>query len=290
MEELLHEWTAHQVRAWGRHGIRFGYAGAGAWNGDDLASVLQRSAAYCTTTLIDPCDLNCHPAVLTNVRETLPEDFRCVVAAESDVTTYRFPHRHPDREKRGQVNARFLDPEAFREETLPRFRAFLRSGDIVLLRFAPIFPGEGLALSSLLSMLRKFCGALSDGYHYAFEFTTQRYLLPDYFACLAEYRVAHVLRDLGPGWSILDQALLPGAFPAGYAVLRCGPDIRALSNGLGLGVIEAVRRSIDTGISLYAHVEVPPAGESAAELFFSDLLDMMNPDLAKLSPIRRKAA
>jgi hypothetical protein len=66
--------------------------------------------------------------------------------------------------------------------------------------------------------------------------------------------------------------------------------MRALSDGLGLGVIEAVRRCVDAGTGLYAHVEVASAGEDAAEVFFTSLLDMMNPDLARFSPIRQRAA
>jgi hypothetical protein len=290
MGEPLHEWTAQQIRAWGRHEIHFGYSHEAVGGADGIAAVLQRHAACCTTALIDGDDLRRHPAVAVRMRETLPRDFRWVLAVENDVTTYRFSHCHGDRDRRGQLSALFLDPEAFGRDTVPVLRDVLSPGDLVLLRFPPVFPGEELTVSSLVSGLGRFCAVLPGEYRYGIELNTPRYFLPEYFACLQEHHLAHVLHDLGPGWSILDQALLPGVFSVGHALLRCSAGVRVLSDGLGLGVREAVRRCLDANISLYAHIETSHGEEELAEGFFSGLMEMMNPDLAKLSPIRRKAA
>jgi hypothetical protein len=280
MGEMHHEWTAHQVRAWGRHGIHVGWS-CGIPGGPECG----------TTALIDFDDLRRrHPSVIAGMRETLPQDFRYVVAVESDVTTYRFSHRHRDRDKRGQVSLRFLEVEEFLRDTVPLLRGFLRPVDIVLLRFAPIYPTEQLSGSTFLSRLGSFCAALPREYRYAVELNTACYLLPEYFACLREQHIAHVLHDLGPGWSILEQVLLPGVFAADYALLRCGADPHALSDSLGLGLLEAVRRCVDAKVALYAHIESSPGGEGRAEEFVSGLMEMMDPDLAKLSPMRRKAA
>jgi Protein of unknown function DUF72 len=280
MGEMHHEWTAHQVRAWGRHGIHVGWS-----------SGIPAGAECGKTALIDFDDLRRrHPSVMAGMREALPQDFRCVVAVESDVTTYRFSHRHYDRDKRGQRSLQFLEVEGFLQDTVPLLRGFLRPVDIVLFRFTPIYPTEQLSGFTFLSRLAGFCRALPREYRYAVELNTAHHLLPGYFDCLREQHVAHVLHDLGPGWSILEQVLLPGVFAADYALLRCGADPHALSGSLGLGLLEAVRRCVDAKIPLYAHIEASAGEEGRAEEFVSGFMEMMDPDLAKLSPLRRKAA
>lgn len=291
MGEMHREWTAHRVRIWGKHGFHFGYSDGLTAGCGGIASVLQRCAGCSGTALIDFDDLRrCHRPAMAEMRGILPPDVCCIVVVENGVTTYRFPYRHQERKERGQLSAHFLDADEVLGKILPVLREFLRPGDVLVFRFAPIAPGEGLPAAAFLSGLERLCAALPPGVRYAVDLNNPRYLLPDYFACLRQHRIAHMLRDHGRGWSILDQALLPWVFPAGYALLQCDDGFPFPSRDCAPGILELVRRCLEEKVTLYGHVEGTGGDGGGAEAFFSAFMEMLDPHLANLSPIRQKAA
>jgi hypothetical protein len=99
-----------------------------------------------------------------------------------------------------------------------------------------------------------------------------------------------MLRDLGPGWSILDQALLPWVFPAGYALFQYDDGFPFSPCDFTPGILELVRRCLEEKITLYGHVRGRGGDGGGAETLFSVLMEMLDPHLASLSPIRRRAA
>jgi len=277
MGDLQHGWPLHHVRAWGRHGIHFGLAGR------TPASFL--NAPFWKTAL---CTLDDLHAGQVGRWEALPEDLRFVVAVEHASTCYRFPHRHPDREKRGQLNARFLDAGAFREEIAPALAQLGSRLHALLLRFPAVYPTEQLSGPEFIGRLGEFLDALPTAYRYAVELHTPRFLLPGYRECLRERDVAHALHVLPGEASLLEQVLVPGILTSGFSLLRVGAEAGTPDSALGL--VELIRRCVEAKTMLHVHLDGVGEGEERDMRFLSAVMAMLDPDLSRLSPIRKKAA
>ena len=269
-------WPLHHVRAWGRHGIHFGLAGR------TPASFL--NTPFWRTALCALDDVGQHPA---QYWESFPEEFRFVIAVEHASTLYRFPHRHPEKEKRGQLSARVLDAAAFREEIAPALAPLKARIRAVLLRFPAVYPTEQLSGPEFIRRLGEFLDALPAEHRYAVELHTPRFLVPEYRECLRVRCVAHAVHPLAGQSSLLEQALAPGVLTSDLSLLRLAADPKALAGEAGLGMIELIRRCVDAAIPLHVHIE---AQQKEEDQILSAVMEMLNQDLSRLSPIRKKAA
>lgn len=200
----------------------------------------------------------------------------------SDALTYRFPHSHPDPMKRGRRNEHFLDPALLQNES-----GFLPASatGIVLLPMSHVYRTEGLNVEQLLCRLDRFLAALPAGRRYAFGVHNGEYLLPAYFDCLRTHAVAHVFTVDPALPGLLEQALLPYAFAAEASVVLTAP---ALEAEWQLGMMEIIRRSVDARKELYVHLQ--PFERHRLMPSLAVLMERMSKDLAKLSPIKEKAA
>ncbi len=254
--ESLECLVAH-VRAWVRHGIHFHWASAGRTP--------------------DP--------VLLRLEEEMPPALVTVV--EAGVTTYRFAHRHPDRSLRGQCSREFLDPAALERILDPVLRISNPAGCIALLRFAPVYPTEEISAEMFLGKLVPFLDRLPSGCRYAVELHTPAYLLPQYLVSLRERNIAHVLHETPPAPALIDQVLTPGIFTADFSLLRITADLQGLAGETGVALREAIARCIDDKTELRIGIDVPDIRFAQC---LSAMMMLLNPDLARLSPIRRRAA
>jgi len=255
--ESLESLVAH-VRAWARHGIHFH---------------------------LEPVRRTPDPVLLR-----LKEEVGPVVVVENGATTYRFSHRHPDRSLQGQCSKEFLDPAALERALDPVLRLSNPAGCIVLLCFAPVFPTEQMSAGTFLGKLVPFLDRIPHGCRYAVELHTPAYLLPEYLVCLRERNIAHVLHDTPPAPALVDQVLTPGIFTADFSLLRITANMRGLTGETGLGLREAIRRCIDGKMELLIHIDALGSPGGGFAQFLSAMMIMLNPDLARLSPIRRRAA
>jgi hypothetical protein len=248
--------VAH-LRAWARHGIHFHWESAGRTP--------------------DP--------VLLRLEEEMPPALVAVV--EAGVTTYRFAHRHPDRNLRGQRSREFLDPAALERILNSVLRLSDHAGCIALLRFAPVYPTEEMSAEMFLGKLVPFLDRLPRGCRYAVELRTPAYLLPQYLVCLRERNIAHVLHETPPAPALIDQVLTPGIFTADFSLLRITADPPGLAGETGVALREAIARCIDEKTELRIGIDVPGV---CFTQWLSAMMMLLNPDLARLSPIRRRAA
>jgi hypothetical protein len=125
---------------------------------------------------------------------------------------------------------------------------------------------------------------------------TPAFNVPEYRACLRDHGVAHVLHHLPHSLhplpdasSLIDQLLTPGILSAPFCVARihAGPnsDHGQDDEALALGIHELIRACGDEGAALTVFID----GDGAAPVL-AQLLRSLNGELARRSPLRRRAA
>lgn len=200
----------------------------------------------------------------------------------ADVLTYRFSHSHADPAKRGERNRRFLDPEEFARYAPS---ASVLPGGYIVLPVPAIAPTEDVRFEAFLEQLDIFLSGLPPTYRCAVGVHNGEYLLPEYFDCLRRHNAAHVFITSPELPGLLDQVQWPYALTADAACVLTAPGPEA---DWQLGMMELVRRCVDAGKSL--HVFAGTVGGTPAMLSLALLMEMMNSDLARLSPLRSVAA
>lgn len=262
-KKLYHDWLFLHLRAWARHNIHFGISGS--------QSMLSSNDGCFDTLCVEG-----QAGAITGKDNTI------VALIQDEVLTYRFSHSHPEFSKRGMRNNAFLDPVAVRQSVL---RSATYDARMFMFRIPHIYRTEGFTCEQFIDMLDPCFHALPKGYHYAIEMHNRDYLLPRYFECLRKHNVAHTVHANPVLPSVLDQVLHPHALSADRAVMRIPVDGDAETQ---LGVLEMVRRCVEEKKALYVYLQHT---ETASMLHtLEKLMTLMDPDLAKLSPIRRKAA
>jgi hypothetical protein len=215
---------------------------------------------------------------------SLPQGFLLAGASANDVLVYRFSHGYTDTEKRGRVNPLFLDGEEVSRE-LHSIGMVAPHLGLLLLSLEHIFRSEGVTVGAFLQRLDCFLSVLPAGRRYAVGLRNDEFLLPDYFDCLQQHGVAHILVNGGTMPSLLDQILLPHVLTAAYAVVRVPA---RHDGGLFMGLRETVRRCREEERELFVYID--DSEETSALSFLTTVMHFLDDDLARLSPIRRQAA
>ena len=292
------------LRAWARHGIHFSVSpwDSPSWsgflygNGDASGAgphMLEEYARCFTTGCLDlgPYRLPDRETLL-GMTGRMPPGFGCIAVVAHDIMTYRFPYGHPDHAKRGERNPSFLDAGAMEAAVDPLLQPIGSHLRIVVLRCPRIYPTEGYPFAAFLRRLDGLLAALTVKHRVAVETGNPEYLLPEYFACLRDHGTAHVFSHRE---TLLEELLRPDALTSDVTLVRIDADsgkapgerggIR-MTAGMRLGIPEAVRRCVEEKVTLYVDLHNGPA----APLSLLALTAMLDPELAKLSPLRRKAA
>lgn len=250
------------MRAWERHGVRFGTRSS---DGTLFSAVLREVAPPVGPF---PAGGKEHPVVIVS----------------DDALVYRFPHGHPDPRCRGERNARFLDPDGLEERVLGPLD--LPGEATVVLDIPRIHPTEGRVFGAVLGRLDRMLSVVARGRRIAVALHNGAYLLPDYLACLGRHGVGHVLRcgeDMPP---LLEQLRMPGVLEAGPLVVDV--ELAGRRHETLPGVAEAVRRALEGGRPLAVCAGERPGRSTLAALLA--LMTMLNPELAKRSHLKRCAA
>ena len=252
------------LRAWERHGIHFGVACS-------RSVAAERVLQYHSVCLDAPLSRTMPPLhIMSGVTLKIVDD----------VFWYRFPHGHPHHGKRGMRNERFLNATDLNSRLVPFLTLAGNSVERVILSVEHVYRTEGLPLTTFLERLCMMLDALPPGPEYAVAIHNRDYLLPAYFACLQQRGIAHVLAEDGVLPAVLDQIQLPHVFTAATVLLLPGPVCAETQ----LGIVETVRRCIDGKKRLYVCL---PDGATG---MLAGVMQLLNRDLAGLSPIRKYAA
>src|SRR5512142_262127 len=87
-------WLSSYVRAWERHGVHFCLHAPRSLDADRLLQLSARA-------------------------EQVQQEGPVGITISGGPLTYRFSYAHPDREKRGELNAEFVDPGVLQNVLLP---------------------------------------------------------------------------------------------------------------------------------------------------------------------------
>lgn len=257
-------WLASYIRAWQRHRI------------------------YCRLQPPLRLDADRLPQVSApgQAETPPPAETPVAVALTGGPLTYRFSYAHQDRDKRGELNSSFLDPGVMQNVLLPAVQALAPQVQMMMLCLAPIYTTEDLPASAFLGKLDRFLAGLPPSCRCAVGIRNPELLLPDYCACLHSHGGAHLFDEaLMP---LLDQLQTPGVLAAEHVVYRNtpGPWRRPGLDAEGeLGMAELVRRCLAEKKSCFLYVD-----EQTDTVSLETLMNMLNADLAKLSPLRKEAA
>jgi len=273
--EEYRQWLAPYLSAWARHNIHFGIAGG--WN------ALQKYRGCFHAACVD-IHVGSGSGFL-RVPRVLPPECDLTVAVLSDVMTYRFPYRYGDATRRGTVNGHFLDTGLLQEQLLPCMRDLGQRVKMILLPVQHIYRTENVLFAAFIDRLARFLDVMPHTCRYGVAMCNREYLLPEYFACLHERNIAHVLNASPAMPSVLDQVQLPHALTTDVAVVRTTLN---MIPELQLGIVETVRRCIDEHRTLYIDIDEDEEHSMLSSL--AVLMEMLNSDLARLSPIKQKAA
>ncbi|MDH4068906.1 MAG: hypothetical protein OEV30_00625 [Ignavibacteria bacterium] len=251
------------LRAWERHRIHFGIV------------CPQSRVTLCRDLFSATCATGWNGAA----GETIP-GVDGAVMLETNALVYRFPYRYQDPRCRGRVNRGFLDPAPVRVllQKLPA------SVSTVVMTIPHIYRTEEMTFSMFARQLEQFLTGMPGGVNAGIELQTSRFLLPDYFELLARYGAIHVIGDSPSMPPPLEQIQLPLVLTAGRCIVRSAARTDPFWQ---LGMIEIVRRCVDEKRSLYLYLSDT---EEAVEQSLIRLMELLRPDLAKLSPLRRRRA
>lgn len=154
-----------------------------------------------------------------------PASLQYAFKVPEDITVKVFPIHPRYGPRAGEPNQTFLDADAFQKLFLDLIAPWRKQVAVLIFEFGA-FPRRCYgAPGEFLDELAPFLSALPRQYRYAVEIRNPEFLGPEYFGCLREHGVAHVLNAWTRMPAIAEQIALPGVHTADFSVVRallCG--------------------------------------------------------------------
>jgi uncharacterized protein YecE (DUF72 family) len=147
---------------------------------------------------------------------TAPGGLRFALKVPEEVTAEVFPRHARYGPRAGMKNQSFLNADALAAgflEPLAQYR-----DRIAALIFE--FGARSTTAREFVARLGPFLDALPPSFRYSVEVRNRSFLIPLYFDCLAERKVAHVFNAWTKMPSLAEQVAIPGAFTADFTVVR----------------------------------------------------------------------
>ena len=150
---------------------------------------------------------------LEGLASQVPADFQFGFKVTDTITVRRFPNIPRFGNRAGRVNEGFLDAELFKHAFLEPCESIRSNVGVLVFEFSRFGPGDYEHGRDFVAALDTFLEKLLRGWPYAVEIRNQRWLTPEYFACLARHNVAHVFNSWEAMPSVCDQMTLSGSRP-----------------------------------------------------------------------------
>jgi len=147
---------------------------------------------------------------------TAPGGLRFALKVPEEVTAEVFPRHARYGPRAGMKNQSFLNADALAAgflEPLAQYR-----DRIAALIFE--FGARSTTPREFVARLGPFLDALPPSFRYSVEVRNRSFLIPLYFDCLAERKVAHAFNAWTKMPSLAEQVAIPGAFTADFTVVR----------------------------------------------------------------------
>jgi uncharacterized protein YecE (DUF72 family) len=141
----------------------------------------------------------------------VPGDFLFGFKVTDAITLKRFPNLPRFGQRAGKPNEDFLNADLFAASFLRPCESIRPRVGLLMFEFSRFYPADYQHGRDFAAELGRFLGRLPEGWPYGVELRNQGWLKPDYFACLARHKVAHVFNSWEAMPTISEQMALPGS-------------------------------------------------------------------------------
>jgi uncharacterized protein YecE (DUF72 family) len=148
---------------------------------------------------------------LRRLADAVPEDFRFGFKVTDAITIKKFPNLERFGERAGKPNPDFLNAELFASAFLGPCETIRPKVGVLIFEFSRFWPSDYGSGREFVADLDAFLARLPSGWPYAVELRNRHWLQPEYFACLARHRVAHVFNSWEAMPPVHEQMALPGS-------------------------------------------------------------------------------
>jgi len=155
---------------------------------------------------------------LLTLAEDVPDDFRFGFKVTDAITIKTFPKLERFGERAGRANENFLNPDLFAHAFLEPCESIRNQIGILMFEFSRFWPSDYAHGRDFLADLDTFLSKLPCGWPYGVEMRNARWLVPDYFACLARHGITHVFNSWDAMPAVTEQRALPNSITRGDRV------------------------------------------------------------------------
>ena len=148
---------------------------------------------------------------LRGLAEQVPEHFRFGFKVTDAITLKKFPNLPRFADRAGKLNEDFLNAGRFSRNFLGPCEAIRPKVGLLMFEFSRFWPTDFEHGREFIAALDEFLGQLPAGWPYGVEMRNRAWLRPEYFACLARHRVAHVFNSWEAMPAVDEQMALPGS-------------------------------------------------------------------------------
>ena len=143
----------------------------------------------------------------------VPADFQFAFKVTDEITVKRFPDLPRFAQRAGTPNPNFLNGDIFQDQFLEPCQSIRSHVGLLIFEFSRFHIGDFQHGRDFVSALDAFLDKLPKGWPYGIEMRNQRWLRPEYFACLARHKVTHVFNSWTEMPTVAAQLALPDSRP-----------------------------------------------------------------------------
>ena len=149
-----------------------------------------------------------------------PDSLSFAFKVPEEITVEHWPRHARYGKRAGTDNAHFLDAKLFASGFAKPLGPYVDRVATLIFEFGTLPKRAFASPSAFCERLGDFLDELPGGFRYAVEVRNEEYLGDRYFDTLARRNVAHVFNAWTRMPELPDQAAMPGAFTADFAVVR----------------------------------------------------------------------
>lgn len=149
-----------------------------------------------------------------------PRGLKYALKVPEEITAKAFPKHARYGPKAGQDNPSFLNGAVFQSMFLDVLRPWRNQIAVLILEFGRFPKYCYRDAAEFVAALYPFLTFLPGDFRYAVEVRNEDFLVPEYFACLREHGVAHVLNAWSRMPELPEQLAMPEVFTADFTVVR----------------------------------------------------------------------
>lgn len=149
-----------------------------------------------------------------------PPSLQYAFKVPEEVTVKSFPTHPRYGPRAGEQNPTFLNPELFRNAFLDLLQPYRERVAVLIFEFGAFSKQTCRDAGEFLAQLAPFLASLPETFRYAVEIRNPDFLGREYFACLQQHGVAHVLNAWTRMPALPVQMRLAEVFTANFSVAR----------------------------------------------------------------------